>query len=174
MKALENSVIRLRGLEPEDINFLYQTENTVELWEISNSLQPFSKYILQKYIENSHLDIFTTKQVRLIIETVKEKNTAGLIELFDYEPIHLRAGIGINIVKNEQRKNYAEQAIHLIIMYCKNILRLNQIYCNISFDNTASIKLFEKVGFRHTGTKKQWLNTGEGFKDILFYQLLFR
>ncbi|NOZ36333.1 MAG: GNAT family N-acetyltransferase [Chlorobi bacterium] len=172
MKALENSVIRLRSLEPDDLNFLYQTENTVELWEVSNSLLPFSKYILQKYIENSHLDIFTTKQVRLIIETRKEKETVGLIELFDYEPIHLRAGIGIHIVKNEQRKNYAEQTIRLIIMYCKNILRLNQIYCNISFDNTASIKLFEKIGFEHTGTKKQWLNTGEGFKDVFFYQLL--
>ncbi len=173
MKALENTVIRLRNIEPEDLDFLFKTENNVELWEISNTTKPYSKYTLQKYIENSHRDIFTTKQVRFIVEDVKEHKTVGLIELFDYEPIHMHAGIGIYIVKSEQRKNYAEQAIHLIIMYCKNILRLNQIYCNISYDNTASIKLFEKTGFKHTGTKKQWLNTEKGFKDVLFYQLIF-
>ncbi len=173
MNALENSVIKLRNLEPEDIDFLYQTENDIELWEISNTVKPYSKYTLQKYIENSHLDIFTTKQVRFIIEKNSDKKIAGLIELFDYDPIHMRAGIGINILKNEQRNNYAEESLHLIIVYCQTILRLNQIYCNISSDNIASIKLFEKTGFEHTGTKKQWLNTGEGFKDVLFYQLIF-
>ena len=172
MKTLENSVIRLRNIEPQDLDFLYNTENNIELWEISNTFQPFSKYILQKYIENSHLDIFTTKQVRFIIETVEEHKIAGLIELFDYDPIHLRAGTGIHIINNEQRKHYAENALSVLINYCRNILRLNQIYCDIGADNTASIKLFEKIGFELSGTKKQWLNTAEGFKDVLFYQLI--
>ena len=172
MKTLENSVIRLRSLEPDDLNFLYQTENTVELWESSNTLKPFSKYTLQKYIESAHIDIYTAKQVRFIIETSKEKKNVGLIDLFDYDPIHMRAGIGIYIINNEQRKKYAENALVVLIDYCKNIIRLNQIFCDISSDNIASIKLFKKIGFRLSGKKMQWLNTADGFKDVLFYQLI--
>jgi len=173
MNALENSVIKLRSLEPNDLDFLYRTENNIELWEVSNTLKPFSKYTLQKYIDNAHLDISVAKQVRFVVETHLEKTLVGLIELFDYEPIHMRAGIGIHIVKSEQRKKYAENALQVLIPYCFDILRLNQIYCDISIDNFASIKLFEKSGFKHTGTKKQWLNTEKGFKDVLFYQLIF-
>jgi len=95
-----------------------------------------------------------------------------MIDLFDYDPIHLRAGIGINIIEGEQRKKYAENALIVLKEYCSTILRLNQIYCNISSDNSASIKLFEKVGFKLSGKKEKWLNTSTGFKDVLFYQLI--
>ncbi len=172
-KMLENTDIKLRLPELSDLDFLYETENNTELWEKSNTIKPFSKYTLQKYIENSHIDIYTAKQVRFIIERKEDKHILGLIELFDYEPLHLRAGTGIYITKNEQQKGYAKQALEILIDYCKNILRLNQIYCNISFDNNESINLFEKSGFKYSGTKKLWLNTAEGFKDVLFYQLIF-
>jgi len=166
MKTLENSIIRLRSLEPEDIDFFYQTENDTILWEISNTVTPYSKHLLKEYIRDSK-DIFSAKQVRFVIETIIEKKVVGMIDLFDYDPIHLRAGVGIYIIKDEQRKKYAENSLNLIKEYCSEILRLNQIYCNISSDNTGSIKLFEKTGFKLSGKKKQWLNTSNGFKDVL-------
>lgn len=172
MKILENPFIKLRLPELSDLDFFYNTENNPEIWEISNTVKPFSKYELQKYIENSHLDIYTTKQIRFIIERKKDKEVLGMIELFDYEPIHLRAGTGIFIIKKEQKKGYAEQSLKIVIHYSKNILRLNQLWCNISADNSTSIKLFEKCDFKYSGTKKDWLNTFEGFKDVLFYQLI--
>lgn len=171
MKTLENSAVRLRSPELKDLDFFYQTENNTEVWEASNTVSPYSKYVLEEHIRNSK-DIFTTKQVRFIIETTDKKNNVGMIDLFDYDPIHLRAGIGIHIIENEQRKKYAENALILIINYCSSILRLNQIYCDISSDNTASINLFKKSGFTLSGKKEQWLNTSEGFKDVLFFQLI--
>lgn len=172
MKTLENPFIKLRLPEISDLDFFYQTENNPELWEISNTVKPFSKYILSKYIENSNIDIFTSKQIRFIIEQKKDNQILGMIELFDYEPIHLRAGTGIYIIKEAQKKGYAEQAYEIFISYCIEVLRLNQIWCNISSDNRASIKLFEKLGFTFSGKRKQWINTKDGFKDVLFYQLL--
>ena len=171
MKTLENSVIRLRSIELKDLEFLYDTENKVEFWEISNTLTPFSKYVLEEYIRNAHKDIFTTKQVRFIIETVKNKRIAGMIDLFDYDPINLRAGIGIIITEHERRKAYASNSLNLIIDYSFQILNINQLYCNISEDNIQSLELFKKLGFKISGKKEQWINTGEGFKDVYFLQL---
>ncbi len=174
MKYLNNSTLQLRLPELSDLDFFYNTENNTDLWEISNSVQPVSAYTLKKYIEHSDIDLAGSKQLRLVIERKADKAHIGMIDLFDYEPIHLRAGIGIYIQEKEQGKGYAAQALQLLIAYCTDILRLHQLYCNVGSDNEKSIRLFKKAGFQHTGTKTQWLNTSEGFKDVLFFQLILQ
>ena len=168
---MKNNLVKLRALEPEDIDFLFESENNPDIWELSNTLTPFSKHILKEYIKNSHLDIFTAKQLRLAIESVKEKKTVGFIDLFNYDPYHLRAGIGIVITENERGKHFASNAISLLLDYSFNVLKLNQLYCIISEDNKQSLELFKKFGFKITGKKEQWINTGTGFKDVYFLQL---
>lgn len=170
---LETREIKLRAIEPEDINLLYEWENNPHVWNVSNTFAPFSKKVLKDYLDNAHLDIFTTKQLRLVIE-LKSKYAVGFIDIFDYDPFHLRAGIGILIASEEKRRNgYASQSLDLVIQYASEVLRLNQLYCNISINNVASINLFEKHGFSKTGIRKNWLNTKSGFIDEVFMQLLF-
>ena len=173
-KMLKNKHISLRPIELEDLNILYKWENNPNLWEVSNTIVPFSKYILEKYLENSHLDIFTTKQIRFVIEENESKKAVGLIDIFDFEPMHNRAGIGILIYEENDRQNgFAYNALELIKNYASQVLMLNQIYCDISEDNTASIKLFKKSGFKISGKKEKWIKTPQGYKDELFLQFIF-
>ncbi|MFV0522867.1 MAG: GNAT family N-acetyltransferase [Mangrovibacterium sp.] len=164
---------RLRPLEPEDIELLYLWENDSTLWKVSNTLSPFSHYVLKQYLEESHRDIFEAKQLRLIIED----NTGlavGAIDLFDYDPNHRRAGVGILIYAEEQReKGYAGTAVKLLCKYAKDVLGMHQLYANIGSDNYKSLKLFEQCGFKKAGTKKEWLRTSEGWIDEILYQIIF-
>ncbi|MDA3890203.1 MAG: GNAT family protein [Salinivirgaceae bacterium] len=171
---LKSEGIELRALEPEDLEFLYSCENNSEIWNVSNTLAPFSKYILRQYIKNSHHDIYTNKQLRLIISNETEPNKAiGAIDLFDFDPYHMRAGVGILIHgQNNQSKGLASSALKTLINYCFNHLHFNQLYCNIGAANTKSIHLFEKCGFIKCGEKKQWLRTTDGFESELMFQLL--
>ncbi|MCP4176605.1 MAG: GNAT family N-acetyltransferase [bacterium] len=171
MNTLENQTVKLRSLEPADIDLLFDLENDTDIWEVSNTIAPFSKYILKQYIENSHLDIYTTKQLRLVIESKTENKPVGLIDLFDFNPTHLRAGIGILIIKKYRQKSYASNALKVLIQYTFSTLLLNQIYCNISANNEVSITLFKKHGFKITGCKENWLNVKGEFNDELFLQL---
>ena len=164
--------LTLRALEPEDIDILYQWENNMDIWEVSNTLTPFSKYQLKKYIEQAQLDVFQTKQLRLIIELEPGNTIVGMIDLFDFDPFHQRGGVGIIIHKDFRQKGYAREALTLFAEYCFNNLGLHQLYANISITNKASIALFEKVGFSLSGTKKQWRKTKDGFIDECLYQLL--
>jgi diamine N-acetyltransferase len=170
-----NNIV-LRALEPDDLDILYNWENDREIWKVSNTIAPFSKYILQKYIENSHLDIYQTRQLRLMIdysEGEKPKVTIGAVDLFDFEPYHLRAGVGILIGENKHRnKGLASLALVEIIKYSFDVLQLHQLYANISVDNKASISLFEKAGFTLCGIKHDWIKTNQGFLDEATYQLL--
>jgi len=169
----ENEIVKLRALEFSDINLLFQWENDGTLWELSNTLTPFSKHVLEKYIENSHLSIYETNQFRFMIESKKEAKTIGAIDLFDFEPHHSKAGIGILIHNQEDRKKkYATNALEILIKYCFEVLNLHQLYCNIEIDNIASIHLLTKVGFEIIGTKKDWIRSGKIFKNVHFLQLI--
>ena len=169
---LEFGNIRFRALEPEDINLLYFWENNAEIWEVSNTYEPFSKYVLAQYIKESQRDIYESKQVRMIIETLSGK-AVGAIDLFDFDPFHFRAGVGILIHDIKDRKlGYANDALQLLCSYSANHLRLHQLYANISVDNLVSIQLFKKNGFELTGTKKDWRRTLDGWKTELFFQKL--
>jgi diamine N-acetyltransferase len=167
---LTSKNIKLRALEPEDINFLFDTENSEEFWEVSNTHTPFSKYILTQYIANSHQDIYQAKQLRLIIE--HNNKAIGMIDLFDFNPQHKRAGIGILILKEFQNKGFASETLGLFIKYLFNDLQLHQIYANITTDNLQSIKLFENHQFKKIGIKKQWRMCNNKFKDEIFFQLI--
>ncbi len=169
-KKLEYGKVRFRALEPEDIDLLFEWENNLKIWEVSNTNEPFSKYILAKYIKESQRDIYESKQVRMVIETLKGK-AVGAIDLFDFEPFHFRAGVGIMIHDEKDRKQgYAKDALELLCNYAVNHLRLHQLYANITEDNLASIHLFSNNGFALCGTKKDWRNTQEGWKTELMFQ----
>ena len=103
MEYLKGEKSNLRALEPEDLEFLYTIENNESFWEISHTQTPFSKYLLKQYLENAHLDIFEAKQLRLLIEEKSTKRQIGLIDLFDFNPQHKRAGIGILIHPDFQK-----------------------------------------------------------------------
>jgi diamine N-acetyltransferase len=167
---LELGKIRFRALEPDDIDLLYDWENNTEIWEVSNTYEPFSKYILAKYIKESQRDIYESKQVRMVIETL-EGQPVGAIDLFDFDPFHFRAGVGILIHDEKDRKlGYATDAIQLLCKYASSHLRLHQLFANIAEDNQASIQLFKNNGFELCGTKKDWRNTQEGWKAELMFQ----
>ena len=80
--------ISLRALEPEDLELLYDWENYNDYWIISNTVSPFSKYTLKRYIENSHKNIYESGQTRLMIDHIPDKQTIGTIDIFDFDPYH--------------------------------------------------------------------------------------
>lgn len=169
---LSNNKIKLRKPEPEDLEFLYKIENNPLFWFVSETKAPYSKWQLKQHIENSVFDIFTNKELRLIVENYHTKEQLGIVDLFDYDPANERCGIGVVIEESYQGKGIASDAIEMCINYCFNILDLNQIWCNISLDNEFSIKLFTKFGFSQTGVLKKWKKFNGVFVDIGFYQLL--
>ncbi|RSC93871.1 GNAT family N-acetyltransferase [Tenacibaculum singaporense] len=172
MHTLIGTHIKLRALEPEDLDFLFQIENNESFWEVSHTQTPFSKFLLKQYLENAHLDIYEAKQLRLIIDDKVTGKSIGMIDLFDFNPQHKRAGIGILIHPDFQQKGFASEALQLLIKYCFTHLHLHQLYANITSDNTSSLHLFEKQNFKQIGIKKDWIFYNGTYKDELLFQLI--
>ncbi len=171
MKTLIGNRTKLRALERSDLDFLYLLENDESVWEVSNTVTPYSKFVLKQYLENAHKDIYEVKQLRLAICELDGNQPIGFIDLFNFEPKHQRVGIGIVIFSEEDRKKgYATEALQLVERYAFTHLKVHQLYANISEDNDVSIKLFEKSGYKKAGTKQDWIRSGSGFKNELIYQ----
>ncbi len=171
---LESGRIRLRALEKVDADLLYRWENDEKYWQLSNTVQPFSYEVLSDYVMNDTHDIYQSKQLRLMIEIKNQgkQQTIGTIDLFEFDPYHLRAGIGILIYSEKDRRQaYAQESLTMLLSYALDKLGLKQLFCHISESNTPSIHLFQKMGFQKIGVKKQWNRiSATEWEDVGIYQ----
>ncbi len=175
METLKGNSIYLRALEPDDLDFIHSIENNEHVWELGNTVAPFSKYILKRYLRNAHRDVYEVKQLRLVICNSQNDDTFGLIDLFDCDFKNKRAGIGILIADVENRgKGFGKEALKLLANYCKQHLNLHQLYCNISEENKQSLKLFKGEGFEIIGLKKDWNYSNGNYQNEYSLQRIFK
>ena len=171
MVELQGNLINLRIIKLEDLAFLYTIENDESLWELSQVQTPFSKDVLQTYLETAHNDIKILKQLRLVI-TSKTNEPIGFIDLFDFDAHNKHAGISIVLTEPHRGKGYGKDALSLLMDYSFKDLGLYQLYSNVLEDNIASIRLFESVGFQKVGLKKKWRFYKGRYKNEYLFQFI--
>lgn len=170
MLNLKGEHIYLRAIEPTDIDFLFQLENNASVWEISGTTAPYSRQILELYLENAYKDIYEAKQLRLCICNAEDK-VIGLVDLFDFDPKNRRAGLGIIIAEKKNRNNgIGAESLNIVCDYAFSVLNLRQLYANVLEGNSASKHLFQKIGFVSVGVKKDWVLIDGVFKNEILYQ----
>ena len=167
---LQNEQIRLRAIEPEDLDLLYSWENNPQLWAVGNTRHPYSRFLLKQYILESHNDIYQTHQLRLMMVSVASGETVGTVDLFDFDIHHSRIALGLFVDTTWQGKGYAKAALQLVEEYVFDFLKINQLYCHISETNTASRRMFEKEGYEVNGVLKNWIKSVDGFENIIVFQ----
>ncbi|RIJ36810.1 GNAT family N-acetyltransferase [Pontibacter oryzae] len=162
----------LRALEPTDLDFLFNLENDTSVWHVGNTLAPYSRHVLEQYLENAALDIYTVKQLRLVICNAAHE-AVGAVDLYDFDPMHRRAGIGIMVMAEHRGNGHAKEALHLLLGYCQRKLQLHQVYCSVTASNLPSINLFTQASFQQIGLRKDWLKTVDGWEDVVEFQHLY-
>ena len=175
---LEGRLVRLRAVEPEDVERLCVWENDTDVWPVSGTTEPFSREQMARFVRRQldGGDLLRTGQLRLMIETrpasaAEAPRTVGAIDLFDYDPINRRAGVGILIHAADDRgRGYAADALERLAEYARQALHLHQLWCDVGADNLPSLDLFRRAGFSEAGRKRDWLLTAEGFRDETMWQ----
>lgn len=159
-------------MEPSDANLLYHWENERSLWSYSNTTAPFSKLVIEEFTQTSHQDIFANRQLRLMVMSLPEQISIGCADIFDFDPFHLRCGLGIFIHQEHRGKGYAAAALKMVVEYVFNTLLVKQVYAEVSEKNTASLKLFLAQGFVQTGLKLNWHRvSATEFENVVLLQL---
>ena len=166
----KEDALKLRALEPEDLDFLYSIENDAELWDVGNTNVPYSRFSLNNYLLSSSSDIYADKQVRLVMED-KDGTPVGLLDIFNFEPRHHRAELGIAVEKRVRNHGYGCKAVRMAVEYARNIIHLHQLCAVVDIDNASSLKIFQEAGFSKGAILKDWIFYGKEYHDALMMQI---
>ena len=164
--------VRLRAIEPEDLDLLYRIENDVKLWNVGVSNVPYSRYTLHEYVANASDDIYTDGQVRLIVENA-DGETVGIVDVVNFDAGNRKAEVGIIILDAFRRKGYGISTLQKIADYALRVLHLHQLYVFVDCRNEESLKLFLKAGYQESTCIKDWLYDGREYRDAVMMQLVF-
>lgn len=164
--------LRLRAMEPEDLDILFEIENDTDDWGMGATNVPYSKSCLLDYITNASYDIYTDKQVRLMVDN-EEGEVVGIVDLVNFSPAHQRAELGIIVKKECRHQGYATSIVRLVCEYGRKVLHLHQIYAVVPESNNSCRELLKGSGFQESMLLKQWLYDGAEYTDAHFFQIFF-
>ncbi|MBD5347146.1 MAG: GNAT family N-acetyltransferase [Bacteroides sp.] len=170
LPLLTDGTVRLRALEPSDIDIMMEWENDTQSWGAASTSAPYSRRIIEDYVLTYDADIFSARQLRLIIEY--DGKAVGALDLTDFDPVNHRAGIGIIVDPRFRGKGYGKRAIDIAARYCRERIGMHQLWAIVAQDNAASRQLFESAGFVAGGRMRSWISHGSGYTDAYIYQLL--
>ena len=93
--------VRLRAMEPEDLEVMYAMENDSQTWDVTNFTVPYSRFVLKQYIENSECDMFADRQLRMMIVRAEDDALIGLLCDYVFSFLYLKQLIVHISVDNE-------------------------------------------------------------------------
>ena len=169
---LNGQKVRLRAMEPEDVDTLYGLENDPQTWAVTDTSVPYSHDALRQYIDASQNDLFADRQLRLMIVEQDGGTTVGAIDLFGFEPMHARGEVGVAVMERYRGRGYGSEAVRLLCTYAFCHLHMKQLTVHIGTGNAGSLHVFRRLGFRDCGVLRDWWRQDDGYQDVALLQLL--
>lgn len=171
-QLLSNETIALRPLEPTDLDVLYRWENDTTLWEVSDTVAPYSRKALWQYLEQDTGDIYAQHQLRLIITLATDGTPVGTIDFLNFNPLNNRAELGLFIAAEYRGQGLGRHALDLLTCYARDHIGLRQLYVFIALDNQVCLQLFEEYGYHRVGILQSWVKRGSTYRDVALLQML--
>lgn len=94
----------------------------------------------------------------------------GVVDLFNYDAADQRAEFGLFIDPQKRDQGFGRASAIALLDYCREVLKLHQLVCDIAVDNQASLSLFDSVGFTRCGILKEWTSSPQGWTDAVRMQ----
>ena len=166
--------MKVRPLEPEDLEVLYEIENEPGTWAVATPGGPYSHYALTRYIEQIGGDIFASGQVRLMVLD-DEDNSIGTLDLTNYSPTDRSAEIGIAVRAEYRGLGWGKSMIQWLEQYAVKELNLRMLYARVAGSgNPASQHLFGSLGYEKVATLPEWVFLEGEYVDIAVFRKLLR
>ena len=166
---LDNLILRTPLLS--DLDYLLSWENDLKNNQYTDVPVFYTPSQIEDFLNSNH-DLLLQNQIRYIIEL--NSSAVGCIDLYDYDMVNSRAGVGIYVDSNFRNKGIASKSLELLKSISMEKYLIYNLYADIMSGNKSSIKIFEKANFIKNGIKSNWIRTENSFEDVLFYQCSLR
>ncbi|MBD5289435.1 MAG: GNAT family N-acetyltransferase [Bacteroides sp.] len=163
--------LRLRAVEPGDIDFIFEMENRgfSEGW--TDRCAPVSRHSIETYVLACDPDPFSCGQLRLVC-TTSGGTPIALLDFYDISARHRHAKVGIMVADGERGKGYGRRLLKCASAFASGRLGLAGLVAMIAEENSISRRLFESAGYALSGRLEKWWHTPAGVSDCLLFQKL--
>ena len=168
---LEGTLVRLRAMEPEDLEDSYKWANDCEvtLW-LTSPRYLVSRETEQQWIDDAPANNFS--DVRLAIETKDGKHIGG-INLHRVHPEDRKAGLGIMIGERDHWSNgYGTDAVTTLLAFAFDEMNLHRVWLHAFADHDHAIKCYQRCGFREEVRLRQEVYQGGRHYDVVVMGVL--
>ena len=159
--------VTLRMPKLLDLDQLLLWENNLDNSLFSNNPIFYTNQQIEQFL-TSDQDLFLDGQIRFMIDFGGK--SVGCVDLFEYDMVNSRAGVGIFMDEKFRNKGFATKSLSLLKSICTKDYFISNLYANILHTNKASIHLFERAGFTKNGVKENWIRTENSMLDVWFFQ----
>ena len=170
---LKGENVRLRALEPEDLEIFAGVENDPELWACSSTNVPYSRFAVRNFISSTSNDIYADKQVRLVACRNSDGVPVAFADMTGFEPRHRRAEVGIVVFPGYRNRGIGAEVLGLLDEYARRVVALHTLYAVVAKNNGASCRLFAGAGYERVALLPQWLFVDGKYEDALIMEKIF-
>jgi [ribosomal protein S5]-alanine N-acetyltransferase len=172
LPKIEGQQLRLRGLAAADAEAIFAVfgdPEVVRFW----SAPPLVGVLAAGWMIDEIRDAFAARRLFQWGICLRETGELlGTCTLYQLDRAHRRAELGIALRRSAWGRGYAREALELLIAFSFRKLDLHRLEADIDPNNAASLRLFERQGFRREGYLRQrWHHLGE-IHDAIFLGLL--
>lgn len=106
------------------------------------------------------------------VRLLENRQLVGLVELEGILWQHQVAWLSMAIGPAHQSQGYGSEALQLILEYGFQELNLHRVQLTVFSYNARAIALYERTGFQHEGTSREFLLRDGLRHDMLLYGIL--
>lgn len=163
----------LRYFENRDSKILFEYRNDPILSKFQGWPIPYTQDILEDFFVSMSKRTVNTKNVWVQI-AIEDKERGVLIGDIGYHNDGEKVELGITLRAEFQSQGYATEALSDFIRYLVRELKIHRFVAIIDAENSSSIALFERLGFRQEGfhLKSFWNKIIGDWRDEYLYAML--
>lgn len=169
--VLEGARVRLRPVREADLDFCHEFANSPELRPLLRFEVPISWEQERAWIH--HLDA-ATQGPTWLMEDAQDGHSVGLFSLLEWQRVARHAELGLGILHPDDRgRGYGADAIRLGLAHAFSPQGMNLQRVHLSvYDHNPARRLYERLGFRHEGTRRRHAFKAGAYRDLHEYGML--
>lgn len=168
--TLEGKLVRLRAVEPGDVERAYQWINDREVTQFLMARYPYSMRDEQKWVEEGKTNSF--ENVRLAIDT-KDGVHIGVCGLHRGTPEGRHAELGIMVGDRAYWFNgYGTDAIQTLLRFAFHDMNLHRVGLGVFEFNERAMACYRKCGFLEEGRQREGYYQDGRYWDIVHMSML--
>jgi [ribosomal protein S5]-alanine N-acetyltransferase len=170
--TLTTKRLALREVEPSDAADMF-------VWRSDPEVQKYNSEPMQEVAEAAALieqlrgEYASYEAIYWVVTLRDEGRPIGLFGFVSWQRYHRRANIGYDLRRDHWGRGIATEALHAMLDFGFEQMRLNRVEAETIADNHGSVRLLQRLGFQREGLRRSFSFEEDGtFHDGAIYGLL--